>query len=128
MRLGAWANIGVGFVDAELTSANESLPCISPLRGRFSVDIPYRGLTIAPELNLVATQDAVFPEETPTSGYAVPNLRPSYVWALQHMAHILTVSGYNLMNELYRNHTSFIKDLVPEIGRGVKVGYSLRFF
>ena len=92
------------------------------------MDIPYRGLTIAPELNLVATQDAVFPEETPTSGYAVPNLRPSYVWALQHMAHILTVSGYNLMNELYLNHTSFIKDLVPEIGRGVKVGYSLRFF
>ena len=47
---------------------------------------------------------------------------------MQHMAHILTVSGYNLTNELYRNHVSFIKDLAPEIGRGVKVGYSLSFF
>ena len=44
------------------------------------------------------------------------------------MVHILSVTGYNLTNELYRNHTSFIKDLAPEIGRGVKFGYSLRFF
>ena len=47
---------------------------------------------------------------------------------MQHMAHILAVSGYNLTNENYRLHTSFIKDLAPEIGRGVKVSYSLRFF
>ena len=52
----------------------------------------------------------------------------SYVWPRQHLVHILSVVGYNLTNELYRNHTSFIKDLAPEIGRGVKFGYSLRFF
>jgi iron complex outermembrane receptor protein len=44
------------------------------------------------------------------------------------VAHVVSVTGYNLTDELYRNHTSFIKDLAPEIGRGVKVGYSLRFF
>ena len=45
-----------------------------------------------------------------------------------HMAHMLAFTGYNLTNALFRNHMSFIKDLAPEMGRGVKVGYSLRFF
>ena len=73
-------------------------------------------------------QDRVFRGETETDGYSILNARASYVWPKQHMVHILSVAGYNLTNELYRNHTSFIKDLAPEIGRGVKFGYSLRFF
>ena len=36
--------------------------------------------------------------------------------------------GYNLANTLYANHMSFIKDLASEMGRGLKVSYSLRFF
>ena len=56
------------------------------------------------------------------------NLKASYVWPMQHMVHILSVTGYNLTDELYRSHTSFIKDLAPEIGRGVKLAYSTRFF
>ena len=56
------------------------------------------------------------------------DIRASYVWPRQHTAHILTFTAYNLTNVLYRNHTSFIKDLAPEMGRGFKVGYSVRFF
>ncbi len=43
-------------------------------------------------------------------------------------AHIFSVNAYNLTNELYRMHTNFIKELAPEIGRGIKLTYSLRFF
>jgi iron complex outermembrane receptor protein len=46
----------------------------------------------------------------------------------QHLTHIFTVEGYNLTNEEYRLHTSFIKDRAPEIGRGVKATYSVKFF
>ena len=70
----------------------------------------------------------MFRGETDTDGSSVLNMRASYVWPRQHMVHIVSVAGYNLTNELYRNHTSFIKDLAPEIGRGVKFAYSLRFF
>jgi iron complex outermembrane receptor protein len=35
---------------------------------------------------------------------------------------------FNLGDRLYRNHVSFLKDLVPEIGRGVRLTYSMRFF
>ena len=130
VRLGeqVWLNLGLGLVDAELTRTNEALPRIPPLQGQLSVDVPYRGFTITPEWIFASKQDRVFRDETETDGYSVLNVRASYVWPRQHMVHILSVAGYNLTNELYRNHTSFIKDLAPEIGRGVKFGYSLRFF
>jgi iron complex outermembrane receptor protein len=38
------------------------------------------------------------------------------------------VEAFNLGDRLYRNHLSFIKELAPEIGRGVRFGYTLRFF
>ena len=123
-----WVNAGFGVVDARLTRTDEALPRIPPLKGRLSIDIPYRGLTLSPEVVMAAKQSRVFREETATSGYTVLNARASYVWAGQHEAHMLTFSGYNLTNELYRNHTSFIKDFAPEIGRGFKIGYSVRFF
>ena len=130
LRLGSqvWANLGVGLVDAELTSLGEALPRIPPFRGSLSVDFPYQGFTVSPELIVAARQDRTFRNETDTAGYSVLNVRASHVWPMRHMAHILSVSAFNLTNELYRNHTSFIKDLAPEIGRGIRIGYSMRFF
>ena len=92
------------------------------------MDVPYRGFTVTPEWNFAARQGRVFRDETATEGFSVFNVRASYVWPARHAAHILSVSAYNLTDELYRSHTSFIKDLAPEIGRGIKIGYSLRFF
>ena len=130
LRLGsqAWTTLGIGYVDARLTTTDEALPRIPPLRATLSLDLPYGGFTVSPELEFAAAQNRLFPGETETEGYSVVNLRASYVWPRQHAAHILTFTGYNLTNALYRNHTSFIKDLAPEMGRGMKVGYSVRFF
>ena len=124
----AWATLGIGYVDATLTTTGEPLPRIPPLRGTLSLDIPYGGFTLSPQLEFAGQQADVFRDETETDGYSVVNLRASYVWPRQHTAHILSFTGYNLTNALYRNHTSFIKDLAPEIGRGVRVNYSVRFF
>ena len=130
VRLGgnAWATLGIGYVDATLTTTGEPLPRIPPLRGTVSLDVPYGGFTFSPQLEFAGRQANVFRDETETNGYSVVNLRASYVWPRQHAAHILSFTGYNLTNELYRNHTSFIKDLAPEMGRGVRVNYSVRFF
>ena len=123
-----WATLGIGYVNATLTTTNEPLPRIPPLRATVSLDVPVGGLTITPELLFAARQDRVFRGETETGGYSVVNLDASYVWPRQHVAHVLSFTGYNLANALYRNHTSFIKDLAPEMGRGFRMGYSLRFF
>ena len=123
-----WVNLGLGMVDAELTDTNEALPRIPPLRGQVSVDMPYRGFTVSPEWAFAAAQNQVFRNESETDGYSVFNLKASYVRPMPHMVHILSLSGYNLTDELYRSHTSFIKNLTPEVGRGVKLAYSIRFF
>ena len=123
-----WATLGIGYVDATLTTTNEPLPRIPPLRGTLSLDIPFGGLTISPELLFAGRQDRIFRGETETRAYTVVNVDASYIWPRQHVAHVLSFTGYNLANALYRNHTSFIKDLAPEMGRGVRGGYSLRFF
>jgi len=124
----AWATLGLGYVDARLTAIDQPLPRIPPLRGTLSLDIPYRGFTVSPELMFAAKQDNIYRGETETDGYVVADIRASYVWPRQHTAHILTFTAYNLTNELYRNHNSFIKDFAAEMGRGFKVGYSVRFF
>jgi iron complex outermembrane recepter protein len=43
-------------------------------------------------------------------------------------AQTISVTTFNLGDRLYRNHLSFIKEFAPEIGRGVRVNYTLRFF
>ena len=130
LRLGGqtWATLGIGYVDAKLTATNEPLPRIPPLRGTLTLDVPYGGFTLSPELMYAARQDALFRGETETAGYSVLNVRASYTWPRQHAAHVVTFTGYNLTNTTYRNHSSFIKDLAPEMGRGIQVGYSVRFF
>ena len=130
VKLGSsiWANLGLGYVDARLTSTGEGLPRIPPMRGTFSLNIPSGNFNLRPELIFASTQDRIFENETETAGYTTMNVRATQVWPRPHLAHVLSVSAFNLTNVLYRSHTSFIKDLAPEMGRGIKVGYSVRFF
>ena len=130
VRLGseAWATLGIGLVKPTLVSTNEALPRLPSLRGTLRLDLPYRQLTVSPQLTFAGRQDRRHRGETETDGYVVGQLHASYSWPVQHTAHIFTFTGFNLTNTLYRNHTSFIKDFVPEMGRGIRVNYSVRFF
>ena len=123
----SWATLGLGRVDAKLTATGEALPRIPPLRGTLKLDLPYRGLTVSPRVTFASRQDNVFRGETETDGYTLFDVRASYIWARQRVAHIVSVTAANLANELYRNHTSYIKDLAPEMGRSFRANYTLRF-
>jgi iron complex outermembrane receptor protein len=133
-------NAAMDIVNAELTSpvfspitgistpANTSLPRIPPLRGRVGFEYRYKGLSIQPQAIMSSSQDNVFVTETRTPGYTVINIGASYTVARAHAAHVFSVNSFNLGDRLYRNHLSFIKDLAPEIGRGVRFSYTVRFF
>lgn len=123
-----WATFGLGYVNARLTALDEYVPRVPPLRARLSFDVPIRSVTVGPELIVAGRQDRLFRTETETAGYTLFNLNASYVVARSHAAHVINFSGLNLTNELYRRHTSFIKDLAAEMGRAVRVSYSVRFF
>ncbi|HUF24673.1 MAG TPA: TonB-dependent receptor [Vicinamibacterales bacterium] len=121
-------NADLGLVRARLTDTSEHLPRIPPLQARVELEIPWRQLTVSPEVVFTSDQRRVFRDETPTGGSTVFNVSAMYVLGQQHLTHIFTLQGYNLTNEEYRLHTSFIKDLAPEMGRGVKATYSVKFF
>ena len=125
------------FVTADIVNANlqngngnPSLPRITPARLRVGGDFRYKGLSVRPDITFVAKKDLdnIFPLETPTEGYRLFNVSGSYTYSTEHYAHIFTFGGVNLTDKLYRNHQNFIKDLLPEVGRGFRLSYTIRFF
>ncbi|HEX6125911.1 MAG TPA: TonB-dependent receptor, partial [Pyrinomonadaceae bacterium] len=120
--------LSVDFVRARLVEAGLDLPRIPPARARIGLDLRYKDLNVRPEAVFAADQEKVFPLETRTAGYGIFNVTGSYTIGRQHFAHIFSVNAYNLTDRLYRNHVSFIKELVPEVGRGIRFGYTVRFF
>lgn len=117
-------------VKAELRESDLPLPRITPARARIGLDFRYKGLSVRPEGVFVSRKgaDNIFPLETPTAGYGLFNINGTYTLATERTAHIFSVSAVNLNDRLYRNHLSFIKDLAPEAGRGVRASYTIRFF
>jgi len=128
LRKNLWLNAGLDYVNAELKNTNTPLPRIPPLRGRLGFDFQYKGFRFNPEVVMARDQDRLFTNETRTPGYGVVNLLASYTLAQPHAAHIFSAQGFNLGDKLYFNHLSFIKNFAPEIGRGVRFTYTVRFF
>jgi iron complex outermembrane receptor protein len=129
-HLGSRAELhtSLGYVRAKLTDTDESLPRIPPFHGRVELEAKFGAFSISPEVVFSSDQDDVFRDETPTDGWATFNIGAAWQRSGPHGSHLIAVQAYNLTNETYRLHTSFLKDLAPEMGRGIKVTYSLRFF
>ncbi len=120
---------GGDIVDAELKDFGFAPPRITPARARVGVDFRFKGLSVRPEGVFVAARDSnIFPLETTTDGYALFNINGSYSFIVDKTAHIITFGGQNLTDKLYRNHVNFLKDIVPERGRGFKISYTVRLF
>ena len=63
-----------------------------------------------------------------TDGWATGNIGVTWQRSRTHGAHLIAFQVQNIANQTYRLHTSFLKDLAPEMGRGVKLTYTIRFF
>jgi iron complex outermembrane receptor protein len=74
----------------------------------------------------VARQGRVFGAETPTAGYTTLRFYTAYSFVRGSIVHTLTARLENATNELYRNHLSYIKDLVPAGGRDLRVIYGMK--
>jgi len=117
-------------VNAKLKRPDLSLPRITPPRLRIGVDLRYKGLSVRPEAVFVGKRGIgdIFSLETPTAGYGVVNINTVYAFSKKHSAHIFTFGLQNLGDKLYRSHSNFLKDIIPERGRGLKASYTVRFF
>lgn len=123
-----WLKLGFDAVDAQLRTSRQPLPRIPPARGRLGLDAHWRGFSFRPEWVLAAPQSQLYANETRTAGYGTVDLTAGYLWAQAHVLHSISLTLYNAGDRLYRNHVSLVKDYAPEIGRGLRLSYTLRFF
>lgn len=122
-----WLELGGDGVRGELRSTGDPLPRIPPYRGWVGLRYEKGGFHAFGEVRAATKQDRLYGAETPTAGYAVLNGHATYTFTTGRTAHVITLRGGNLGDRLYRNHLSYVKDLAPEMGRSVKLVYSLRF-
>ena len=115
------------YVRGALRASDEPLPRSPPLRFRGGLKYQRGAFQVGGDVTAAAKQARVFGEETPTDGYELLRLFGSYSFGGGRVVHTLTARLDNATNELYRNHLSLIKDEVAEIGRNMRVVYSLRF-
>jgi iron complex outermembrane receptor protein len=127
LTAGLAAEIGFDYVRGTLRESSEPLPRIPPLRFRGGLRYQRNAFQAGGEVVAVATQDRVFSTETPTDGYQLGRVYAAYSFGQGALAHTITARLENVTDELYRNHLSLIKDLVPEMGRNFRVLYNVRF-
>jgi iron complex outermembrane receptor protein len=122
-----YADFGLDYVRGELKDTREALPRIPPLRGRLGLRYQVNAFNVGGEVTAVATQDRTFGEETPTDGYTLLRLHASYSFKSGAAISTITARAENVTNQLYRNHLSYVKDYVPEMGRTFKLVYRVEF-
>ena len=104
-----------------------NVPRITPERDIYKASYVEDELKVTLSLKDVSAQNDTATEETATDGYQMLNLNLSKTVELsQGNKLILSVFGKNLLDEVARNHSSFVKDEVPLAGRnlGVRASYS----
>jgi iron complex outermembrane recepter protein len=124
---GVTAEAGLDFVRGSLKADDSPLPRIPPLKFRAGLRYQRNALQVGGNLIAAAQQDRVSGIETPTEGYTVLRLYGSYSFDSGGALHTFTARLDNATDELYRNHLSLIRDLVPEMGRNFKLVYGVRF-
>ncbi len=121
------AELGFDLVRGSLKTTGEDLPRMPPLRFRGGLRYQRNAFQGGGEAVVTAKQDRVYDTEEPTDGYQLLRLFASYSFSTGAATSTITGRIDNATNELYRNHLSFIKQLAPEMGRSVRVVYSVRF-
>ena len=115
---------GFDSVDADFSDGTH-VPRINPDRSIYSAAYSRGSLDASIVLKDVDRQsDAALNEET-TSGYTMLDMKIANVFTLTNDVDLtVSVFGRNLLDEIARNHSSFVKEEVPLPGRS----YGLKFY
>jgi iron complex outermembrane receptor protein len=115
------------FVRGTVEDTDEPLPLIPPFQGRIALEYARPGWFARAETRLAAEQDRLGAFETATDGYAVHNLAAGARVTLAGRLHVLTLTAENVTDQVYRNHLSRVKEIMPEAGRGITLTYRVVF-
>ena len=115
------------YVHAQNKTDGEPLPRITP--ARLTAALGYESPKIGARLEVerVQSQDRVADLESSIGGYTFLNAEARYTFATGPVNYSVFVNGTNLTNEEARDHTSFLKDVLPLTGRSVVIGLRATF-
>ena len=119
-------SFGRDVVEGKL-DAGGYIPRMAPARNFYSASYNSNGYTYSVVLKDVADHEDVAEDETMTKGYKMLNLRVGKEYEL--LGANLKVSAFanNVLDQVARNSTSFVKDAVPLPGRNVGLNIRLTY-
>lgn len=112
--------------DGELDDGG-NLPRIPPQRLGLGLDFDTGDLRTSLDVIEASEQDDVTEFETETDGYTLVNAGLIYRIYIGDANADLFVRGSNLLDEDVRLHTSFLKDIAPQMGRSWHAGVRFNF-
>ena len=107
--------------------SGDPLPRIPPFR--FGADLAYHTGPIHASIGVIhaAAQNRTADFELDTDEYTLLEASLAYELALRSTKLVFFAIGSNLANQTARNSASFLKDVAPLPGRGVRGGVRLAF-
>ncbi len=133
-NLGQWAGwdwqglVQLDLVDAYLTEgAERGLPRIPPASGLFRLEADQDAFSVYGEVFVAAKVDSATEHELDTDGYALLNVGIAWRPLVGTDGVTIRIAGNNLLDSEARQHTSFLKDVVPLPGRNVRLSLDVAF-
>ena len=117
----------VSVTRGENLSMNRPLEYIPPDKIQISTEINLDPLFFSLNTQKVFSQNSLGEFETATEGFHVFDLSSSYTFHSSNISHKFIFQLNNVFNEIYYNHLSRIKAIMPEKGQSLNIQYRIIF-
>jgi iron complex outermembrane receptor protein len=120
-------SFGRDVVNAQFTDGH-NVPRINPARNVYSLSYAQDDIVFMLHLKDVEKQNDVGEGETATAGYQMLDTRVTKTFDLSGKSKLkVSLFGKNLLDEVARNHASFVKNEVPLPGRNYGIKFNLTY-
>ena len=119
-------SFGRDVVEGKL-EAGGYIPRMAPARNFYSASYNSNGYTYSAVLKDVADHEDVAEDETMTEGYKMLNLRVGKEYEILGVNLKVSAFANNVLDQVARNSSSFVKDAVPLPGRNVGLNIRLTY-
>ena len=120
-------SFGRDVVNAKFSDGH-NVPRINPSRNVYSLSYKQEDVVFTLDLKDVAKQNDFGEGETATNGYQMLDTRLTKTFYLNGTSNLkVTLFGKNLLDEVARNHSSFVKNEVPLPGRNYGIKFNLTY-
>ena len=120
-------SFGRDVVNAKFTDGH-NVPRINPARNVYSLSYNQDDIVFKLQLKDVEKQNDIGEGETATAGYQMLDTRLTKTFDLSGKSKLkVSLFGRNLLDEVARNHASFVKNEVPLPGRNYGIKFNLTY-